>query len=86
MYNHAMPLMPDFIRREIENQTYLISTHADDERLADGLTILEVESALTSCDVLEQYPEDPRGESCLTVGFVGNKPMHFVCGKNIDRK
>ena len=77
-----MPLTPEFIRKEIKKQTYLISIHADDERLADGLTILELESALTSCEMLEQYPEDPRGESCLAIGFVNNRPIHFVCGKN----
>jgi len=74
--------MPAFIRSEIENQAYQISLHADDERLADGLTIAEVESALMDCDVLETYPEDPRGESCLALGFVKNKPVHFVCGRN----
>jgi len=82
LYNQIMSFTPEFIRSEVENQTYLISIHADDERLADGLTIAELESALTNCEVIEQYPEDPRGESCLAIGFVGDKPIHFVCGKN----
>ena len=77
-----MPLTPTFIRTEIENQRYQISLHADDERLADGLTIAEIESALADCVVIEPYPEDPRGESCLALGFVENKPVHFVCGVN----
>jgi len=53
-----------------------------DERLADGLTIVELESALTDCEVIELYPEDQRGESCLALGFVDDKPIHFICGKN----
>jgi len=77
-----MPLKPEFIRKEVNDQTYIISLHADDERLADGLTIVEVESALTNCEIIEQYPDDPRGESCLTLGFIDDKPIHFVCGKN----
>lgn len=77
-----MSLTPEFIRAEIEKQTYRISLHADDERLADGLQIIELESALRDCQVIEQYPEDPRGESCLALGFVGEKPVHFVCGRN----
>ena len=60
----------------------MISLHADDERLADGLTIEELEIALKRCEIIEQYPEDPRGESCLTLGFVGEKAIHFVCGRN----
>ncbi len=77
-----MPFEPEFIRGEIENQSYLISLHADDERLADGLTIAELEAALTNCEVIESYPDDPRGESCLALAFVGEKPVHVVCGKN----
>lgn len=82
MYNPGMSLTPEFIRTEVEKQTYQISIHADDERLADGLKIDELESALKGCQIIEQYPEDPRGESCLALGFVGNKSIHFVCGRN----
>lgn len=77
-----MPLTSEFIREEVESQAYIISLHADDERLADGLTILELESALNHCEMIEQYPDDPRGESCLALGFVSDKPIHVVCGKN----
>ena len=38
-----MPFEPDFIRTEIDSQSYQISLHVDDERLADGLTIAELE-------------------------------------------
>jgi len=78
----AMPLTPEFIRSEIASQRYQISLHADDERLADGLMIAEIESVLADCRVIETYPEDPRGESCLVLGFVKNRPVHIVCGKN----
>ena len=77
-----MSLTPEFIRSEIASQRYQISLHADDERLADGLTISEIESALEDCQVIETYPQDQRGESCLALGFVQDKPIHFVCGRN----
>ncbi len=77
-----MTLSSDFIRSAVENQAYQISLHADDERLAEGLTILELESALKDCEIIEHYPEDPRGESCLAIGFVNDKPIHTICGKN----
>ncbi|MCJ7435101.1 MAG: DUF4258 domain-containing protein [Anaerolineales bacterium] len=82
LYNHSMPFEPDFIRAEIDNQSYQISMHADDERLADGLTIAELEMALLDYEIIESYPEDPRGESCLILGFVDEKPVHVVCGRN----
>jgi hypothetical protein len=76
-----MPFELDFIRAEISNQSYQISIHADDERLADGLTIAELETSLLNCEILESYPEDQRGESC-SLGFVVEKPVHVVCGRN----
>ena len=76
-------MTPDFIRIEMERQKYEISLHADDERIADGLTVSQLESALFDCQIIEQYPDDPRGESCLAVGFTREGiPVHFVCGKN----
>ena len=36
---HGASISPDFIRAEIEQQSYEISLHADEERLADGLTV-----------------------------------------------
>jgi len=54
--------------------------HADDERLQDGLTITELEEALASAEVLEDYPDDPRGPSCLGLGFASGQPLHIVCG------
>ncbi|MDZ4345895.1 MAG: hypothetical protein U1E51_26070, partial [Candidatus Binatia bacterium] len=41
-----MSITPEFIRLEIAKQTYEISLHADDERIADGLTVSQVEVAL----------------------------------------
>ena len=74
---------PSFIRSEIDSQTYEISLHADDERLADSLTVSDVEAALISCEVLEEYPEDRRGPSCLAFGVTPTgRPVHAVCGQN----
>lgn len=78
-----MSITSDFVRREIKKQAYEISIHADEERLAEGLTIDQVEDALSSCAIIEKYPDDPRGESCLAAGFVSPRmPLHAVCGKN----
>ncbi|MBV6452284.1 MAG: hypothetical protein MHPDNHAH_03040 [Anaerolineales bacterium] len=82
LYNDAMSFDPEFIENEIVNQSYIISLHADNERLADGLTIIELETALMRCEIIESYPEDPRGESCLALCFVGERPVHVVCGRN----
>ena len=78
-----MSVTPDFIRTEIEQQRYEISVHADDERIADDLTVSQLELALSDCEIIEDYPDDPRGESCLALGFTPDgTPVHVVCGKN----
>jgi len=78
-----LTITPDFICNEIEWQSYEISLHADDERIADGLTILQLEFALSDCKIIEEYSDDPRGESCLVLGYTTDaKAIHVVCGKN----
>jgi hypothetical protein len=78
-----MSITPDFIRTEIDKQSYEISLHADDERIAEGLTVFQLEFALSNCKIIEQYPDDPRGESCLVLSFTHERtPVHVVCGKN----
>ncbi|MDX8378109.1 MAG: DUF4258 domain-containing protein [Mariprofundales bacterium] len=55
--------------------------HGDKERMNDMLSLIDVEEALLSGRILEQYPDTGRGESCLVVGFSDKgKPIHIVCG------
>lgn len=76
-------LTSSFIRTEIEQQTYELSIHADNERIADELTIAQLEVVLTNCEIIENYPDDLRGESCLILGFTPERdPVHIVCGRN----
>lgn len=77
-----MGITPEFIHAAIAQQTYVLSVHADNERLADGLTVTQLEVALAQCEVLESYPDDPRGASCLVLGFTPDgRAIHLVCGR-----
>lgn len=52
----------------------------------DDLMISDVEEAILSGRILENYPEDKRGESCLVVGFSDSGvPIHIVCGEKDDK-
>ena len=31
-------------------------------------------------EMIEEYPDDPRGRSCLLLGFVGTRPVHVCVG------
>jgi len=71
-----------WIQDKIGEGRYYFSKHGDQERQQDNLTVADVEEALRTGRVLEQYEDTGRGESCLVVGFTGSgKPLHVVCGE-----
>ena len=72
----------EWVGSKVKNNHYLWTLHADEERRNDGLEIEEVERALISGQILENYPNDPRGASCLVCGESKEIPIHVVCGKN----
>jgi len=68
------------IKEKIRNNEYDYTLHAEIERKADDLTFSQIELAILGGEVLERYPDDGRGESCLLLGFSDNIPIHVVCG------
>lgn len=72
----------EWIERCVASGHYLWTLHADEERRNDGFTISDIEDALLSGAILEQYPKDPRGPSCLVFGGAKDAPKHVVCGRN----
>lgn len=68
------------IKARVRANQYVYTLHAEIERKADELTFAQVEEALLSGDILEDYPDSGRGESCLIVGFAQDVPVHAVCG------
>lgn len=68
------------IKRKVRRGDYVFTLHAEIERKADDLTFGQIERALLSGKILEQYPDSGRGESCLILGFADEIPVHIVCG------
>ena len=69
----------EWIKRCVQQQQYRYSRRGDKERQNDGLSLAEVEEALVSGRIIEQYPDPGRGESCLWVGFSNHgKPVHIA--------
>jgi len=72
----------DWIKKCVETEAYFVSGHADKERQNENLILAEIEEALLTGRILEQYPDTGRGESCLVAGFNDRgKPVHVVCGR-----
>jgi hypothetical protein len=70
----------DEIQQLVRQGRYEVSIHAQQERLEEDLDVTAIEEALVQGEILEDYPEDPRGESCLVLGYAGTKPIHTVVG------
>lgn len=59
--------------------------HALKEEASDGITAEQLEKALKSkFEVIEEYPDDPRGFSCLVLCSIAGKPVHVVCAPHED--
>ena len=69
----------DWIISKIRENDYIFSQHADEERMNDNLMIFEIEESILHGSILESYPKDKRGSSCLVVGFTkSGKPLHTL--------
>ena len=68
------------VREKVERNEYEISFHAEKERYAENIIISDLENAICNGEILEDYPDDPRGPSCLVLGYSQNRPIHIVCG------
>jgi hypothetical protein len=73
------------IREQIRRGRYTVCfTHTEQIRLR-RIGIQEIEDAILNGTINEPYPDDPRGASCLILGYSGKgKALHVVCGNLKD--
>lgn len=71
----------NWLKEQIRKGDYEFSGHAEEERQVDKISIDEIEHALSGGDIIEDYPNDQRGPSCLILGYGEfGVPLHVVCG------
>jgi len=71
------------LQAKVRQKKYRLTFHAEREREADLITQQEIEEAVLSgqCEIIEDYPADPRGHSCLILGITwAGLLIHMVCG------
>ena len=70
------------IRAKVKDGMYIISFSHTEKIRQRKITAEEIENAIFEGTIIEPYPGDPRGASCLILGFTSNgRPLHVVCGK-----
>jgi hypothetical protein len=73
------------IRARIESGKYRVSFAHTEKLRKREVRAQDVEQAISTGEIVEDYPDDPRGLSCLILGFTGEgRPLHIVCGKIDD--
>lgn len=72
--------MIDQIRAKIQADQFEISQHAVDNSILRHVTLQEVREAFAQGEIIEDYPDDKYGPSCLVLGFTRNgRPLHIQC-------
>ncbi|OGJ93658.1 MAG: hypothetical protein A2487_02385 [Candidatus Raymondbacteria bacterium RifOxyC12_full_50_8] len=69
------------IRTKIRRRHYELSKHAVDVSIIRNISMRELEEAVASkSEIIEDYPDDKYGPSCLILGFTGSgRPLHLHC-------
>lgn len=48
------------------------------------ITTADIRTVIEAGEVIEDYPDDVRGPSCLMLGFADERPVHVVCAPKDD--
>ena len=69
------------IRNKVLRREYEFSKHAVDQSIVRNTSVAELEQAISGdSGIVEDYPEDKYGPSCLILGFTkAGRPLHIQC-------
>ena len=72
--------MIDEIRGRVARGDFEFSQHAVDQAIIRHISVRELREAITGGEVIEVYPEDKYGPSCLIFGMTRmGRPIHVQC-------
>jgi hypothetical protein len=72
--------MIEQIRTKIQAGQFEFSKHAVDQSILRQISVQELHEAIANGEIIEDYPEDKYGPSCLILGFTqASRPLHIQC-------
>lgn len=72
--------MLEELRARIASNRFEFTKHALDQSILRNITVQEVREAFLECEIIEDYPEDKYGPSCLVFGKTkSDRPLHIQC-------
>jgi Domain of unknown function (DUF4258) len=70
--------MIEEIHAKIQAGQFEFSKHAVDQSILRQISVQELREAIASGEIIEDYPEDKYGPSCLMLGFTqAGRPLHI---------
>ncbi|HEV2743977.1 MAG TPA: DUF4258 domain-containing protein, partial [Rubrobacter sp.] len=68
------------LREKISTDQFELSKHAVDQSITRRIGMQELREAVTKGEVIEDYPDDKYGPSCLVSGETSaGRPLHVQC-------
>jgi hypothetical protein len=68
------------IKHKFANEEFEFSKHAADQSILRGIAVKEIREAVSAGEIIEDYPFDKYGPSCLIFGFTAEeRPLHIQC-------
>ncbi len=68
------------IRQKFIEDQFEFSKHAVDQSIIRRILVQEVREAIANGCIIEDYPDDKYGPSCLILGFTqAQRPLHIQC-------
>ena len=72
--------MIDQIRIKITDGSFEFSKHAVDQSILRRISVQEMREAIERGEIIEDYPDDKYGPSCLIFGLAQEgRPLHVHC-------
>lgn len=72
--------MIEEIRNKIVQNQFEFSQHALNQSIVRQISVQELREAIANGEIIEDYPDDKYGPSCLIVGFtVAVRALHVQC-------
>ena len=68
------------IRDKVATGDFEFSQHAVDQSILRRISVQELREAIATGEVIEDYPTDKYGPSCLVFGLtIASRPLHVQC-------
>ncbi|HEX9917823.1 MAG TPA: DUF4258 domain-containing protein [Pyrinomonadaceae bacterium] len=68
------------IREKFAAGQFEFSRHAVDQSILRRISVRELREAMVAPEIIENYPDDKYGPSCLLLGYtLARRPLHVQC-------